>query len=90
MEGLNVNLSFESKLATNTEDMNTTFLKIRSCSLHPTHTGFPKGCVKPFRDISKSFIVPRLTPKNHNILILMTFSMTFISTFECSNRIIYL
>ena len=38
MEGPNANLSFERKLATNLEEMDTTFLRIGSCSLHPTHT----------------------------------------------------
>ena len=40
MNGLNRNLSFESKLATDLEEMDTTFQRIGSCSLHPTHTAF--------------------------------------------------
>ena len=46
MDGPNVNFSFESKLATNLEEMDTTFLRIGSCSLHPTHTDFRKGIKK--------------------------------------------
>ena len=60
MDEPNVNLSFESKFATNVEEMDITFLRFRSCSLHP-------------------FIVAWLTSKIHNILILVTFLMTFIS-----------
>ena len=41
-----MNLSFESKLTTNLEEMDTTFLRIGSCSLHPTHTAFRKGINK--------------------------------------------
>ena len=43
MDGPNVNLSFENKLESNLESINTSFLRIGTCSLHPTHTAFRKG-----------------------------------------------
>ena len=43
MDGPNVNLSFENKLESNLESINTSFLSIGTCSLHPTHTAFRKG-----------------------------------------------
>ena len=42
-DGPNVNLSFESKLATNLDEMDNTFLRIGSSSLYPTQTAFRKG-----------------------------------------------
>ena len=47
MDGPNVNLSFEKKLAAKLQEINTSFLKIGSCSLHPVHGAFEKG-VKAF------------------------------------------
>ena len=76
MDGLNINLSFENKFATNLEEMDTTFLRIGSCSLHLTHTAFQKGI--------KNFIVARLMSKNHNIMIFMTFLMIFL--FQSARR----
>ena len=43
MDGPNVNLSFENKLESNLESINTSFLRIGTCSLHLTHTAFRKG-----------------------------------------------
>ena len=44
MDGPNVNLSFEKKLAKLLEEgSDSTFLKIGSCSLHPVHGAFQKG-----------------------------------------------
>ena len=43
MAGPNVNLSFENELESNLESINTSFLRIGTCSLHPTHTAFRKG-----------------------------------------------
>ena len=42
MDGPNVNLSFENKLESNLESINTSFLRIGTCSLHLTHTVFRK------------------------------------------------
>ena len=43
MDGPNVvNLSFENKLQSNLESINTSFLRIGTCSQHPTHTAFRK------------------------------------------------
>ena len=46
MDGPNVNLSFENKLAASLDEMGTFFLRLGSCSLHPTHTAFRKGIKK--------------------------------------------
>ena len=43
MAGPNVNLSFENELESNLESINTSFLRIGTCSLHPTHIAFRKG-----------------------------------------------
>ena len=43
MAGPNVNLSFENELESNLESINTSFLRIGTSSLHPTHTAFRKG-----------------------------------------------
>ena len=43
MDGSNTNLSFERKMAKYLEEMNTTFLMIGTCSLHPVHSAFSKG-----------------------------------------------
>ena len=43
MDGPNVNLSFENKLESTLESINTSFLRIGTCSLHPTHIAFRKG-----------------------------------------------
>ena len=69
MGGPNVILSFESRLATNHEEMDATFLRIRSCSYIQL--------TQLFKRVSKSFIKAKLTPKNHKIFILRTFLMTF-------------
>ena len=37
-DGPNINLSFENKLES--KSINTSFLRIGTCSLHPTHTAF--------------------------------------------------
>ena len=71
MDGPNVNFSFESKLAVNLEEMDTTLLRIGSCSLHPTHTAFGKGI--------KKFYSGKVNAEESHILILVTFLMTFIS-----------
>ena len=42
-DGPNVSLSFENKLGSNLESINTSFLRIGTCSLHPTHIAFRKG-----------------------------------------------
>ena len=69
MGGPNVILSFESKLATNHEEMDTTFLRIRSYSYIQL--------TQLFKRASKSFKKTKLMPKNHKILNLRTFLMTF-------------
>ena len=43
MDGPNVNLSFENNLESTLESINTSFLRIGTCSLHPTHIAFRKG-----------------------------------------------
>ena len=43
MDGPNTNLSFENKLTHQLAEVNTSFLKIGSCSLHPVHGAFQKG-----------------------------------------------
>ena len=43
MDGPNVNLSFENKPESNLEIINTSFLRIVTSSLYPTHTAFRKG-----------------------------------------------
>ena len=47
MDGPNVNRSFEKKMCTHFAEMNTSFLRIGSCSLHPVHTAFGRG-IKTF------------------------------------------
>ena len=42
MDGPNVNLSFENKLESTLESINTSFLRIGTCSLHPTHTALKR------------------------------------------------
>jgi len=58
MDGPNTNVSFEKKMAKYLEEMNTTFLMIGTCSLHPVHSAFSKGVKKlfkcTFKDISSS------------------------------------
>ena len=46
MDGPTVNLSFENKLAAKLTEMDTSFLRLGSCSMHPTHTAFRKGIKK--------------------------------------------
>ena len=43
MDGRIVNLSLENKLESNLESINTSFLRIGTFSLHPTHTAFRKS-----------------------------------------------
>ena len=43
MDGPNVNFSFENKLESNLESIDTSFLRIGTCSLHPTDAAFRKG-----------------------------------------------
>ena len=43
MDGSDVSLSFENKLGSNLESINTSFLRIGTYSLHPTHIAFRKG-----------------------------------------------
>ena len=43
MDASNTNLSFERKMAKYLEEMNTTFLMIGTCSLHPVHSAFSKS-----------------------------------------------
>ena len=59
MDGPNTNLSFEKKMSKYLEEMNTRFLLIGTCSLHPVHSAFSKGVKKFFQctfkeDISSS------------------------------------
>ena len=42
MDGPNVNLSFENNLESTLESINTSFLRIGTCSLHPTHTALKR------------------------------------------------
>ena len=43
MDGPNVNLSFENKLESHLQSINTSFLRIGTSSVHPTHIPFRKG-----------------------------------------------
>ena len=52
MDGPNVNLSFENKLSSNLDQTNSSFLRIGTCSLHPTHTAFRKGIKKLYFNTS--------------------------------------
>ena len=49
MDGPNVNLSFEDKLTQKLSEVDTSFLKLGSCSLHPVHTAFHKGIKQLFQ-----------------------------------------
>ena len=49
MDGPNVNLSFENKLTQQLSEIDTSFLKLGSCSLHPVHSAFQKGIKKLFQ-----------------------------------------
>ena len=40
MDGPNVNLSFDEKLTQKLSEVDTSFLKLGSCSLHPFHSAF--------------------------------------------------
>lgn len=50
MDGPNVNMSFENKLAESLREINTSFLRLGSCSLHPTHSAFRRGIKKLYRN----------------------------------------
>lgn len=46
MDGPNVNPAFENELASNLENINTYFLRIGVCPLHPTHAAFCRDIKK--------------------------------------------
>ena len=48
MDGPNVNLSFEDKLTQKLCEVDTSFLKLGSCSLHPVHSAFQNGIKQLF------------------------------------------
>ena len=50
MDGLSVvNLSFEDKITQKLSEVDTFFLKLGSCSLHPVHSAFQKGIKQLFQ-----------------------------------------
>ena len=49
MYGPNVNLSFEDKLTQKLPEVDTSFLKLGSCSLHPVHSAFQMGIKQLFQ-----------------------------------------
>ena len=49
MDGPNVNLSFKDKLTQKLSEVDTSFLKLGSCSLHPVHSAFQKGIKQLFQ-----------------------------------------
>ena len=49
MEGPNVNLPFEDKLTQKLSEVDTSFLNLGSCSLHPVHSAFQKGIKQLFQ-----------------------------------------
>ena len=49
MDGSNVNLSFEDKLMQKLSEVDTSFLKLGSCLLHPVHSAFQKGIKQLFQ-----------------------------------------
>ena len=49
MDGPNVNLSFEDKLTQKLSEVDTSFLKLGSCLLHPVHSAFQKGIKQVFQ-----------------------------------------
>ena len=51
MDGPNVNLLFENKVESNLESINTSFLRIGTCSLHTIHTAFRKYIMSLFSNI---------------------------------------
>ena len=49
MDGPNVKLSFEDKLTQKLSEVDTSFFKLGSCSLHPVHSAFQKGVKQLFQ-----------------------------------------
>ena len=49
MDRPNVNLSFEDKLTQKLPEVDTSFLKLGTCSLHPVHPAFQKGIKQLFQ-----------------------------------------
>ena len=49
MEGPNINLSFEDKLTKKLSEVDTSFLKLGSCSLYPVSSAFQKGIKQLFQ-----------------------------------------
>ena len=49
MDGPNVNLSFEDKLTQKLSEVDASFLKLGSCSLHPVHSAFQKAIKQRFQ-----------------------------------------
>ena len=49
MDGPNVNLSFEDKLTQKLSEVDTSFLKLGSCPLHPVHSAFQKEIKQLFQ-----------------------------------------
>ena len=80
MDGTNVNLSFENKLESNLEGINTSFLRIGTCSLHPTCTAFRKGIKILYSNTIK---IPEEKEKKNRHLILITFSVIYIFSLNC-------
>ena len=80
MDGTNVNLSFQNKLESNLEGINTSFLRIGTCSLHPTCTAFRKGIKILYSNTIK---IPEEKEKKNRHLILITFSVIYIFSLNC-------
>ena len=59
MDGPNVKLSFEEKLTQKLSEVDTSFLKLGSCSLYPVHSAFQKGFKQLFQGQ-----VPSATPNS--------------------------
>ena len=49
MDGPHINLSFENKLTQKLSEVDTSFLKLGSCSLQPFHSAFEKGIKQLFQ-----------------------------------------
>ena len=57
MDGPRVNTAFQDKLSTHLKDnLDTSFLNLGTCSLHPVHTAFRKGITSMSFDLDSFFI----------------------------------
>ena len=75
MDRPNINLSFEGKLTQKFSEVDTSFLRLGSCSFHAVHSAFQKGIKQLFQGTGS---ISNIKQRRKGLLIWMTFSLIFI------------